>query len=216
MTRRGALGSTVVVAACVMALAVPGASPAYGSACFPAGSHTIARSSGGRVYFTRHNNEVEACSFRYGRRVRLATSYEESREPYLVTDRWVVYPAASCEGAAGCYFSVIEKSLRSGRKRFDVDNGPYAPDCGGNADDCGVAGIGSSAVKRDGSAAWIACDGSDGGCWTDVPRYVIRVDARGTRTLDHGHIRPRSLTLSRDARRISWDHAGARRSAPLR
>jgi len=208
-----AVALALSAAAVAAVLSAPASVAGVAGPCFPGGSTTLAQHDGGRVFFLRSRHGAYACSTRYGRVIRLAGD-SDATEHYSVNRRWVIFLRTYCEGAGGCFHHVVEKSLKSGRKRFIVINGRKDHDeCGDY--DCGEGAIGALRLKPNGSAAWVACPGHEDGC-DDQPRYVIRRDRRGKRILDHGKISSRSLRLSPTGRMISWINAGRRRSASLR
>jgi hypothetical protein len=188
------------------------------SVCWPAGSSTLSATREARVYVTRRGDTV-ACSYRFHRRVKLDLPYsDESTAPYVVNRRYVLFGSNSCEGAAGCYYEVAERDLRTGRVRFDLVNGGVTSGC--NPDNgCGVPVAIQVLLRRDGSAAWIACDGNieeppaESEC--NGGRYVQIADGRGGRIADRGKIPPHSLHFNKTHRRVLWTNGGKRRSARI-
>jgi hypothetical protein len=189
------------------------ASAGPGGGCVPAGSKILRAHDGGRVY--SHGDDTYACSKSYARSVRLSDpeAFVDALPPYSVNRRWVVFFSRYCEGD-GCFNDLEERSLRTGKTRFVVANGPTALDCTDNGD-CGAGAVTALRLKANGSAVWIGCPGDDGEC-DDVPHYVVRRDSRGKRIIERGQIAPHSLRLLPSGRRVSWLKDGRRRSATLR
>lgn len=213
---RAPIPLTAVVAALLAgALAAPGTADAA-SCPLPRGAKLQAASSGGRVYLTRTGG-MSACSFAYGRRVRLDRDTWEVHGPFSINRRWVVYVMVAFDGESRIV-EVEERSLRTGRARFKTINGECFENDEGTQ--CGDATIGSLVLKPNGSVAWIACEAwdtdSEGECLKDVKRTALRHDSRGRSVLDAGRLRPRSMRLARDGHGVSWIHNGHRKTAALR
>jgi hypothetical protein len=178
-----------------------------------------------RIYVPRGRDRYDsyayrACSYRYGRRVRLMTEDVASLlGGVAVNRRFVVFGEERYCDIGGCLYEVFERSLRTGRIRFSAINGacPDTPE-----GDCGQAVIRRPLLRRDGAVAWLACPGStatpfeaDDECTESYAHEVLVHDRHGNRTLDHGHIRAASLRFLRHGRRVEWVRRGERRSARL-
>jgi hypothetical protein len=207
--------------------AAPGSAHDAGTGCWPRGSRTLVENREARIYIRRGYDDLfghgwQACSFRYRRRVNLTVrdgEDPEARAPLVANRRWVVFGVVDCIGAAGCSYDLTERSLRSGRQRFDETNGgdETCPD-GGLDENCGLDAAGRVLLRRDGSVAWIACWGDTEGATsecTEHPYYLLVRDHRGVRELDKGRIRIRSLDFTHHKRRIAWRSHGKRHSARL-
>ena len=200
----------MTVAAAALLLA-PRAAGGRG-ACAAAGSRTLVANSHARVYESA-SGYTYACSYHYGRHLRLDTSFGDSFGPYAVNRHYVAYLQRYYEGSA-TYYSVVEQSLSTGRERFADQNGPWG-DCGGD-DDCGGSSVARLLMKRNGSLAWIACDTHGTRCRRG-PYAVLRHDRRGARLLDQGaRIDPDSLRITRRGARVVWTKRGEPRHATLR
>jgi hypothetical protein len=200
------------------------ATPAAADPCHPRGSRTLVENREARIYLARggdplgYGDGVRACSFHYGRRVRLASpDTEQIRAPLVANRRWVVFSRSYICDGSGCLWEVAERSLRTGRLRFDeINGGTETCDVGG---DCGLYAVGKLLLRPDGVVAWIACDGDaelDYSECIERPYYLLVRDHRGVRDLDKGRIRVRSLHFTHHKRRIAWTNRGVRHSARLR
>lgn len=183
--------------------------------CYPRGSVTEVVSDTARIYFFRSTGRTFACSFRYGRRIRLGSSEEEIHS-LAVTDRFALFFIHWCEGAGACYTDVEERDLRTGRREFYVSNDDPARQRSEPGGDEGFLTVADAILKRNGSAAWLACQGNDGECERSADRVLLVRDARGLRAVATGRIWMGSLRLSKDRRRVAWIEAGQRRYAAIR
>jgi hypothetical protein len=208
--------AAVVTAACAGAWIGSPATPATAgsAACAAPRSAPIVTTSRARVY-EASGGRVFACSYRYGRRVLIGPAPDviELFAPYAVNSRHVAFLQGYFEGTAA-YYDVVEYDLKTGRLRFEEQNGP-SDDCGGD-DDCGASSVGRLLMKPNGSLAWVACYTNGHGC-RHGPYAILRRDRRGPKLLDQGgRIEPRSLRLTRGGRRVVWRKRGELRHATLR
>jgi hypothetical protein len=179
--------------------------------CRPAASETVVATHDARVFFYR--DRYVACSYRFQRRVRLG---DDVNAPYIVNRRYVLHGLKDCDGS-GCVYDIVERDLKTGRLRFDFLNGPTSM-CAIDGD-CGVPVALQVQLRGDGSAAWIACNGTveeppyESEC--NGRRYVQIIDGRGLRFADRGKIPPHSLRFNKTHRQVLWTNAGKPRSARL-
>jgi hypothetical protein len=198
-------------------LALTPAVPAH-APCWPAESRTVIATRQARVYI-RHRR-YHACSYRFGRRVRLMTpDLSALLNGVAVNRRYVVFGEERYCDISGCLYEVLERDLRSGRIRFHVINGVCPPTDEG---DCGQAVIKRIYLRRDGAVAWLACPGStsppaehENECSELYWHSVMVRDARGDRELDRGHIHAPSLRVTHHGHRVQWIRRGVRRSARI-
>jgi hypothetical protein len=191
----------VFVATTTAALSATGASAGV-TACASAGSRTVYKNAEGR--FFAKQGHYYSCSYRYGKKFRLAESGfrgEDRYGPFRIHSRYAAYtyrPSCGACESQGAY--VLVQDLITGRHRYFVGalgGRPVEP-----ADGISQR-VTDLELKRNGSVAWIAQQ-TDASTQPARTRIQVRArDTKGGRRLDEGAaIRLRSLAL--DGSALSW------------
>ena len=196
----------------VVALAACGSSAAVTSSaalklCGPRGAHTLASSTGARVY--AQGGSVYACSRSNGRFYRLGDARQcvagARVGPAAAAGGVVAYAVERC-GVDTATASVVVRRVSDGNQlaRHAAFAGPPGPES--------FQAVGSIVVNRRGRAAWITSTHSVVSHHLSV--QVIEASGSGARVLaSGGTIAPDSLRLHDS--RLTWTAGGQRHSATL-
>lgn len=226
--RPGPLATLALAAALALPAAVPGLAEAS-HGCWTRPSSTLVRSSEARVFTKRvrlSSRETDGSpgvrSVAYGCYHRKRATYRLpqlgefglariARAPMGLSGRYVAYVQAFDSAAGGANMEVTVRNLVTGRQlhRFS----------GSESNFDSSFPVFDVAVKRNGSAAWIAEERlyNPDRSVRAVENQVHVAGANGGRTIvDRGPgIEPRSLELASDRRTVSYVEDGQRRSVPI-
>jgi hypothetical protein len=194
----------------------PVATPAAaaGEACRIATRDVVATDAVAVIY--RRPQGLFACYRRDGTRTLLVDTTVDGATwgSVALAGRFVAYARSLQPGASGPENLIDVLNLAAGKVREVVNDGEDPFRCG-TSGGCGASGVPSLIVRRDGAAAWIACDvalysrGDQCDVSTD-PAFVFSLDSRGKlKQLGVGRrIKVSSLRWSRDRRSVVWISAG--------
>ena len=203
----------IAFAALIAAMSAPLAQAAKRApSCSKAGSKTVVKNRLVRVYTVKRSSAtgLYSCRRSTGRRVRLATAFDENVDPYgavlfnsvRLRGNYVAWATsvtdASCKASCPPGYQATKESIRlynvRSRGRRTVDGYPL---------------FRALVLSERGGVAWASRDG-------DTGPVEIRASARSgdNRMLDSGNIDPGSLAI--EVTIISWTRDGLERFARLR